>query len=102
MFSFARYVVRHKVGAVAICALGVFFLTPNHDEQPEQSSNPWSAQAAPTQIAQAEESSFVDGIVTEAVSYLDEAGLNPMEETDAAVGRLDDTASAFGKVNGGS
>lgn len=102
MFSFARYIVRHKVGATAVCALGVFFLTPDHDEQPEQSANPWSAQAAPAQVAQVEETSFVDDLVTEASSYLDEVGINPVSDADEAVGRLDDTASAFNRVNGGS
>lgn len=101
MFTLARYVVRHKVGAVAIIALGVFFLMPSGDEEPVQSSNPWAANQAPApQFASVEEDGFLDDIVNEAVGYLDEAGMNPMADADAAVNRLDDTAAAYSRVNG--
>ena len=99
MFRFAQYVVRHKVGAVALVALGVFVMMPNKSEEVEQSSSPWAAQSAPSQTVQAEEPGFVGQIVDEAVAYLDENDLNPIDRADEAVGRLDDTASAYGDVN---
>ncbi|GAA0285597.1 hypothetical protein GCM10009127_29160 [Alteraurantiacibacter aestuarii] len=103
MFSFARYIVRHKVGAVAVCAIAVFVMTPNGEEEQEQSNSPWSVQQSSVQVAQADESSFVDDIVSEASGYLEEAGIgNPLEEADAAVNRFEDTAAAMNQVNGGS
>ncbi len=102
MFGVARFVVRHKVGVVAVLAIGAFFLTPDQQDEPVQSSNPWSVQDAPVQVAQVDEVSFVDDIVDEAVTYLDDAGLNPVEKADEAVGRFDDTASAYNRVNAGS
>ncbi len=99
MFGIARYVVRHKVGAVAIVALGVFFLSPSKGEEVEVSNNPWAAQQAPVQVAAADEGGFVDDLMDEAVGYLDEAGINPLDKADEAVGRFDDTAAAYSQVN---
>ncbi len=100
MFRVAQYIVRHKVGATAVLALGVFFLMPNKNEQAEQqSSSPWAAQSAPSQTVQAEEAGFVDKMVDGAVAYLDENDINPLDQADEAVGRFDDTASAYGNVN---
>lgn len=101
MFRIAQFVVRHKVGAVAICALGVFFMTPNKGEEAaSQSGNsPWSAQSAPSATVNAEESGFVGQMVDGAVAYLDEHDINPLDKADETVGRLDQTASAYGAVN---
>ncbi|GEM_PF-5427920 len=38
---------------------------------------------------------MVDG----AVAYLDEHDINPLDQADETVGRLDQTASAYGAVN---
>ncbi len=99
MFRFAQFIVRHKVGAVAVLALGVFVMMPNEGEQEEKSNNPWAQASAPSQTVQAEEPGFVGQIVDEAVAYLDENDLNPIDRADEAVGRLDDTAAAYGDVN---
>lgn len=99
MFKVAQYIVRHKVGATAVLALGVFFMMPNQDEEVETSNNPWAVQSAPSQRVQAEEQGFVDQIMDEAVAYLDENDMNPLEQADEAVGRLDETAAAYSQVN---
>lgn len=102
MFGIARWVVRHKVGATAVVALGVFFLSPGQeDEQPQQSNSPWAQQAAPSNrvMASNEETGFIDDMMDEAVAYLDETGMNPMEKADETVGRFDDTAAAYERVN---
>ena len=101
MFAFARFVVRHKVGAAALVALGVFVMMPSEDEAAaEQSASPWSAQAATVQVAQAQESSFVGEVVDGTVAYLDEAGLNPLSASSESADRLNGTAGAVAKVNG--
>ena len=101
MFGFARWVVRHKVGATAVVALAVFYMTPNKNEEVPQSNNPWAVQTAPVA---AEEPGMLDGMVDTAmdstVAYLDEAGMNPLAKSDEAVGRLEDTATAMGGANG--
>lgn len=33
MFEFARFIVRHKVGAVAVVVFALVFLAPNHRQQ---------------------------------------------------------------------
>ena len=100
MFKLAQFIVRHKVAAVAVIAVGVFVMTPSEDEAAEQSSNPWAAQSAPVQYASAsEEDSFVSNMVDGAVEYLDEAGMNPVAAADEHVGRLDNAATSFSKAN---
>ncbi len=92
--------MRHKVGAFALIALGVFFLTPEKDDQPQQSSNPWATQSAESvQVAAVDDTSFVDDLVSEAGDYLDEAGINPVAAADETVGRFDNTASAYSSAN---
>ena len=77
-------------------------MTPAQHEEAEQSNSPWAAQQAPTNIVQADEASFIDDMYTQAVGYLDEAGINPMADAEEAVGRFDDTAGAMTRANGGS
>ena len=100
MFRLARFIVQHKVGAVAVIALGVVFFAPERGEQ-EGPANPWSAPAQPTYV-EAEEPGFIDQLVTEADTMLAESGMDPREATEESVGRFDDTAGSFSKVNGGS
>ena len=96
MFGIARWVVRHKVGATAIFALGIFFLSSGEEPEPV-ATNPWGVQ--PAQAASTEEPGVVDAAIDGAVDYLDEAGLNPVSQADESVQRLDDTATAFQQVN---
>ena len=101
MFGFARYIVRHKVGATAVVALAVFYMTPNKDEAAPSSNNPWAVQAEP-QVAEEPGmvGSMVDTAVDSTVAYLDEAGINPLTQSEETVGRLEDTATAMGEANG--
>lgn len=102
MFAFARSIVRHKVGAVAVLALGVFFLAPGDDDSEEKSNSPWG-QDALTQVAEAEESGFlggaIDSAIDGAVEYLDEAGLNPVDMADDSTSNWDGAADAFENAN---
>lgn len=101
MFRVAQFVVRHKVGAVAVIALGVFIMTPNKGEEAaaQRSNSPWSAQAAAAPASSSEDAGFVTQMVDGAVAYLDENDMNPLDQADEAVGRLDNTAAAYGAVN---
>lgn len=91
MFAPARFVVRHKVGATAIL------------EDAQQSSSPWALNAAPSQASTTQDAGLIDGVVDTAVStavtYLDEAGMNPMAEAEETVDRFDQTAAAMGEAN---
>lgn len=99
MFTFARMIVRNKGAAVALVALGAFALLPG-EEEPAAPTNPWALQpAAPATVPQAEEGGFVDDIITETTAFLDEHGLNPAAGAEEAVGRFDDTASAYSQAN---
>ena len=104
MFAIARYVFRHKIGATAIVALGVFFMMPGDDQaERDGAANPWSAKAAPTQFvqgSQVEETSFVGEVFDGAVAYLDEAGMNPLASSKESAGNLEMTAGAVAGVNG--
>ncbi len=104
MFTVARFIVQHKVGAVAIMAIGVFFLTPSGDEEAEKSSNPWSAQAQASAssnrvVMSSDEGGFIDDMVDEAASMLDEAGLNPVAKADETVGQFESAADSLGDAN---
>lgn len=100
MFTIARYVVRNKVGAVAVVALGVFFLSNSGQEEEQQPSSPWSKQAEVTTVAAAEdEGGFISDIMAEADTLVADSGLDPREKAGDAVGRLDGAASAFGDAN---
>ena len=99
MYRFAQYVVRHKVGATAVFALGVFFMLPDNDEQNESANNPWASQPAATQVASNDEPGFMSDLMDEATSFLDENDINPMDHAEDAVGRFDQTASAYTEVN---
>lgn len=102
MFVIARALVRHKVGVVAVLALGVFFLMPSNDEALVEDNSPWGNDA-PAQVAQAEESGFlggaIDSAIDGAVEYLDEAGLNPVEMAEDSAGNWDGAADAFENAN---
>lgn len=102
MFALARWVVRHKVGATAVVALAVFYMTPNKSEEAQQSAstNPWSVNAAPVTASVQEDQGFVSGMVDSAVAYLDEADMNPIAQSEETVGRLEDTAAAMSSANG--
>ena len=103
MFAIARFVVRHKIGATAILALGVFYMVPSKSDESQQSNSPWALNAAPAQAGSSEATGMLDGMVDTAVdtavSYLDEAGMNPMTEAEATTERFDQTAAAMGEAN---
>lgn len=103
MFAFARYIIRHKVGATAVVALAVFYMTPSAQDEAPQSNNPWAASAAPSAAVQAEEpgliGGMVDGAVDTAVAYLDENDLNPVERADETVESFESSATALGDAN---
>jgi hypothetical protein len=99
MFAFARYIIRHKVGATAVVALGVFFMTPGQGEEAPKSNNPWALDAAPAAASAAGEPGMIDGMIDSTVAFLDENGVNPLSAGDETVGRLEDTASAMGDAN---
>lgn len=99
MFSFARVIVRNKVGAIAVIGLGAFFLIPSADEEVEKSSSPWAQQPKQAQVAKKDEGGFLDDIVAEADSMIAESGMDPREKASEAVGRFDNTATAFGGAN---
>lgn len=95
MFSFARTIVRNKIAAIAVVGIGAFFLMPSEEEEPV-STNPWSAPAETTTIAQADEGGFVDGLVSEASDLMEENGIDTSQiNTDS----LDNAASAFSGAN---
>ena len=99
MFSLARMIVRNKVGAAAVLAIGVFILTPG-EQEPEGPSNPWAKRETPAvTVAQQDEGGFIDDIMTEATEFLDETGMNPVEKADETVKAFDDTASAYSRAN---
>lgn len=103
MFVIARALVRHKVGAVAVLALGVFFFLPSGEDAADaQASGPWKADASAAD-AQAEEPSFIvgafDSAIDGAVEYLDDTGLNPVEMTEKSSGNWDGAADAFESAN---
>lgn len=104
MFGIARYIIRHKVGATAVVALAVFYMTPSRQAEAPQSNNPWAAQAAPAASTTAEKPGLVggvvDGVVDTAVAYLDENDLNPVERADETVASFENTATAMGEANG--
>ena len=98
MFGIARTIIRHKVGAIAIVAIGAFFLMPNGEEE-QVSTNPWSAQAQTSAVASAEESGLVDDLITEAGDFLDENGISTSAVSDQTVGRMDGAAEAYEGAN---
>ena len=97
MFAFARFIIRHKVGATAVVALGVFFMTPGEEAEVSRSDNPWALE--PSQMAASTEPGMIDGVLDSTVAYLDESGMNPIAASDETVGRLEDTATAMGAAN---
>jgi hypothetical protein len=97
MFRIARFIVQHKVGAVAVIALGVVFFAPERGEQAD-ASNPWSAPAQQS-FAAAEEPGMLDQIVDKADTMLAESGMDPRETAEETVGRFDDTASRYESAN---
>lgn len=103
MFAIARFVVRHKVGVTAIVALGVFYMVPSEGEEAQTSNSPWALNAAPAQAGSSESTGMLDGlvdtVVDTAVTYLDEAGMNPMTEAEATTERFEQTAAAMGEAN---
>lgn len=104
MFALARFVVRHKVGVTALLALGLFYMVPSEGEDAQQSNSPWALNAAPAQASTTQDAGLIDGVVDTAVdtavTYLDEAGMNPMAEAEETVDRFDQTAAAMGEANG--
>lgn len=95
MFGIARYVVRHKVGAVAVAALIVVIASPNEGEEVEVSSNPWAAQPHTVQVAQADDTGFMDDVWEEANGLLDEAGVNPVTQIEENGERLEGASTAL-------
>jgi hypothetical protein len=96
MFGVARYILRHKVGATAVVALAVFYMTPGKQDETAQSNSPWAtgAQAAPVA-----EASMIDGVVDSTVEFLDENDLNPIERADETVASFENTSTAMGDAN---
>lgn len=90
--------MRHKVSVVAVLSLGVFALMPREDDAQAANNSPWSKNA-PVQMAQAEEPAFLgdvfDSAVDDAVDYLDDAGLNPVDMTEDSVGNWGGASDAF-------
>ena len=103
MFALARFVVRHKVGTTALLALGVFYMMPAEGDMAQQSSSPWALEVGPAQPVASDDAGMIDGVVDTAVdtavTYLDDAGMNPMAEAEATVDRFDQTAAAMGHAN---
>lgn len=97
MFTLAKWIVQHKVGAVAVMALGVVLFAPEKDEQ-QGPASPWSAPAEAPQVA-AEDPGFIDQIVAEADTMLTESGMDPREAAEETVGRFDDTAGSMAGAN---
>ena len=99
MFALARGLIRHKVGAVAVICIAVFFFSTDQKEDAERANNPWAAQAIAARSAPAEEPGLVDSAVDAGMAYLDEAGINPVSEAGETVQRLDNTAGAVADAN---
>jgi hypothetical protein len=100
MFGIARYILRHKVGATAVVALAVVFMSPSKQDEAPRSNNPWATQSTATV---AEEPGLiggvVDGVVDTTVAYLDEHDLNPVERADETVDSFENTAAAMSDAN---
>ena len=94
MFAIARTIIRNKVAAVLLVGAGAFFLMPDGEEEDTASKNPWAVQQAKP-AAKAEEPGFVDDMVAQAETFLDEQGINPVSAASDHVGRFDKAASAY-------
>jgi hypothetical protein len=99
MFGVARFILRHKVGAAAVIALGVFALTPSKQDQQPQSANPWATQGPAVEEEPGLIGGVVDTVVDTTVTYLDENDLNPIERSDETVASFENTAAAMGDAN---
>ncbi len=97
MFGIARYIIRHKVGATAVVALAVFYMTPSAQDQAPESNSPWAASSTTTVAAEEPGlvGGVVDSVVDTTVAYLDEQGMNPVERADETVANFENSAAAL-------
>jgi len=107
MFSFARQLVRHKVGVVAVIAFAVVAFS-NTKKTEDVPSNPWSKQAPVTVSVAKQDDSFggkLGDIAEKAGDYaaekvLGDKDLNPVKLASGSTQRFENTASAMSKANG--
>ena len=101
MFAIARWIVRHKVGTVAIVALGVVMLSPNENEAEKTSTNPWSTEAqAHSQVAAADDMDFLGKLKSEAADLAEQAGFGEVAgEATQTAARFEQAADVMSKAN---
>jgi len=99
MFGFAKFIVNHKIAAVAVIAAGVFFMTPGKDEQAANEHNPWASPPAGAHVAASAEPGILDTVIDKADTMLAESGYDPRDQAETAVGRFDDTATKYSEAN---
>ena len=102
MFNFARKIVRHKIGVVAVIAFAVVVFSGDGEEQKKPSS-PWASQpaqaAAPARADDSFIGSAIDSAKTAANDLIkDQVGIDA-EET---VNSWNTTADAYEKANKGN
>jgi len=105
MFAFARALVRHKVGVVAVAAFAVFvFAGPKNEDASDAS--PWSKQAPVRQTAASDTFTGKLGTMAEkagdyaAEEILGDKDLNPVKMAGESTDRFEQTAGAMSQANG--
>lgn len=106
MFAFARALVRHKVGVVAVAAFAVFvFAGPKHED--EAAASPWSKQAPVSQTAAKDETftGKLGHIAVKAGDYaaeeiLGDKDLNPIKMAGESTDQFEQTAGTMSQANG--
>lgn len=96
MFSAARFLVRHKVAAIAVIGLGMFALSPKAEEDAPRS--PWAIQSQP-QGSAGEEPGLLDDLAAEAEVALAASGVAEMVGADASLERMEGAAGAYENAN---
>lgn len=105
MFAFAKQIVQHKVGFVAVAAFAVFVFAGKPDDGVQKPANPWSAEPAQATAPKDDSVSAKLGhIATKAGDYaaekvLGDKDLNPVKLGEETVGRFDETNAAMRSAN---
>ena len=104
MFNFARKLVQHKVGVVAVIAFAVVMFSQDGGSDKPRPRNAWSSQPAQVAPSQSDDDSMIGSAVGKVAAvandYIGEqTGVDARQLKEQTVDSWDNTAEAYKQAN---